>query len=131
MAKYEYAKKMGVDFRVITEGEIDEVKMKISEFCEVLGILLDNAIEAAKDSVEKKVEVFMKREERALTFIVLNGINEKVDVTMIYEKGYSTKGEGRGLGLGIVNDIVSKYKNVILNTCADDSKFRQELIINL
>jgi len=26
---------------------------------------------------------------------VLNGINEKVDVTMIYEKGYSTKGEGR------------------------------------
>jgi len=55
------------------------------------GILLDNAIEAAKDSVEKKVEVFMKREERALTFIVLNGINEKVDVTMIYEKGYSTK----------------------------------------
>jgi len=36
-----------------------------------------------------------------------------------------------GLGLGIVNDIVSKYKNVILNTCADDSKFRQELIINL
>jgi len=43
---------------------------------------LDNAIEAAKDSVEKKVEVFMKREERALTFIVLNGINEKVDVTM-------------------------------------------------
>jgi len=73
----------------------------------------------------------MKREERALTFIVLNGINEKVDVTMIYEKGYSTKGEGRGLGLGIVNDIVSKYKNVILNTCADDSKFRQELIINL
>jgi len=55
----------------------------------------------------------------------------KVDVTMIYEKGYSTKGEGRGLGLGIVNDIVSKYKNVILNTCADDSKFRQELIINL
>jgi len=48
---------MGVDFRVITEGEIDEVKMKISEFCEVLGILLDNAIEAAKDSVEKKVEV--------------------------------------------------------------------------
>jgi len=82
------SKKMGVDFRVITEGEIDEVKM-------------------AKDSVEKKVEVFMKREERALTFIVLNGINEKVDVTMIYEKGYSTKGEGRGLGLGIVNDIVS------------------------
>jgi len=56
MAKYEYAKKMGVDFRVITEGEIDEVKMKISEFCEVLGILLDNAIEAAKDSVEKKLK---------------------------------------------------------------------------
>jgi len=52
----------------------------------------------------------MKREERALTFIVLNGINEKVDVTMIYEKGYSTKGEGRGLGLGIVNDIVSNIK---------------------
>ncbi|HOM02450.1 MAG TPA: GHKL domain-containing protein [Acetivibrio sp.] len=131
MAKYEYAKELGVDFRVVTDGVIDEVKMKISEFCEVLGILLDNAIEAAKDSNEKKVEVFMKRGEKALSFIVLNGINEKVDVTMIYENGYSTKGEGRGLGLGIVNSIVSKYKNVMLNTCADDSKFRQELIINL
>jgi two-component system sensor histidine kinase AgrC len=131
MAKYNYAKEMGVDFRVVTDGEIDEVKMKISEFCEVLGILLDNAIEAAKDSKEKKVEVFMKRGEKALSFIVLNGISEQVDVTMIYENGYSTKGEGRGLGLGIVNSIVSKYKHVMLNTFADDSKFRQELIINL
>jgi len=39
----------------------------------------------------------MKREERALTFIVLNGINEKVDVTMIYEKDTRQK-EKDGLG---------------------------------
>lgn len=131
MTKYEYAKELDVQFRVVTDGEIDEVQMKISEFCEVLGILLDNAIEAAKDSKEKKVEVFMKREDEALSFIVLNGIDEQVDATMIYENGYSTKGEGRGLGLGIVNSIVSKYKNVVLNTRAENSKFRQELIINL
>ncbi len=131
IAKYEYAKELGVEFRIVTDGEIDEVKMKISEFCEVLGILLDNAIEAAKDSKEKKVEVLMKKGDKALSFIVLNGINEQVDVTMICENGYSTKGEGRGIGLGIVNSIVSKYKNVMLNTFADDSQFKQELIINL
>lgn len=130
MGKYEHAKEVEVDFRVVTEGVVGEIDMKMSEFCEVLGILLDNAIEAAKASERKIVELFIRRIDENISFVIENAVSEKVDVAKLYEEGYSTKGKDRGLGLYILKRIISKYRNVILNTQAEESRFRQELIIS-
>jgi len=129
MDKYEYARETQVDFKVVTEGEISEIGMKMSEFCEVLGILLDNAIEAAGTSERKVVELFIRSMDGNVSFVIENATSEEVNVAKAYEEGYSTKGEGRGLGLSILKRIISKYENVMLNTQAETSRFRQELII--
>lgn len=48
----------------------------------------------------------------------------------MFEKGFSTKGSDRGLGLLNVKEIVNKnYINVSLNTCIESGLFKQELII--
>jgi two-component system sensor histidine kinase AgrC len=48
----------------------------------------------------------------------------------MFEKGFSTKGENRGVGLNNVKDILAnRYKNVILNTSIEDEMFKQELWI--
>lgn len=130
MTKYEYAMEKDVELRVVASGEIGEIKMKISEFCEVLGILMDNAIEAASESEGKVVELFMGSKDGILSFAIENAVSGQVNVARIYEQGYSSKGEGRGLGLGIMRSIIAKYKNVMLNTHAEESRFRQEIIIN-
>jgi two-component system sensor histidine kinase AgrC len=129
MSKYEYARELKVDFRVVTEGIIGEIGMKMSEFCEMIGILLDNAIEAASASQRKVVELFIRQIDGSVSFAIENAVLEKVNVARLYEEGYSTKGEGRGLGLCILKRIVSKYENVILNTQAEETRFKQELII--
>ena len=45
------------------------------------------------------------------------------------EYGYSTKGEGRGLGLYNVKEILKKYRNVSKSTSISEGYFEQTLIL--
>ena len=72
-----------------------------------LGALLDNAIEA---SDSKSIYLFV---EVDIYFIDIRISNEYVgdngqDIKVILEKGYSTKGEGRGIGLHNLNQQVTE-----------------------
>lgn len=127
--KIDAAKSKGVNIRVINNDEVNEVNMKVSELCEVLGILFDNAIEAAFESESKVVEVVIKNNMGVVSFAVENSINREVDLNRIFQQGYSNKGNDRGLGLWITGKIIKKYNNVILNTFSDGRRFKQELII--
>ena len=51
--KMNYAKELHVDLKIVVYNNIEEINMKISELHEILGIILDNAIEAAKQSNER------------------------------------------------------------------------------
>lgn len=73
--------------------------------------------------------MFIRSMDGNVSFVIENATSEEVNVAKAYEEGYSTKGEGRGLGLSILKRIISKYENVMLNTQAETSRFRQELII--
>ncbi|NLD47910.1 MAG: GHKL domain-containing protein, partial [Clostridiaceae bacterium] len=92
MSKLEYAKEKGVTLKIVNTDEVSEVNMKISELCEVLGILLDNAIEAAGDSDNKLVELVVCNEDNIVTFCVENTISREISVHKIFDEGYSTKG---------------------------------------
>jgi len=47
------------------------------------------------------------------------------DLEEIYEVGFSTKGENRGLGLNNVKEIIDKYDEVILETDIETNYFIQ------
>ena len=58
-----------------------------------------------------------------------NNIENYLDLSKINKVGYSTKGEKRGIGLSLVNDIVSASKNLELETKIEEQFFIQHLKI--
>ena len=71
----------------------------------VLGVLLDNAIEASKKSKEKNVVISVTKDNKEVTFSISNTYKGKIEIEKI-GTGYTTKGNGHGYGLRLVNDII-------------------------
>lgn len=81
------------------------------EMCRILGNLIDNAMEAMADSQEKRLTVSLWEDVRSWRFSVENTgavIPDSIKRD-IFIPGFSTKGEGRGTGLHIVNTILTEY----------------------
>lgn len=89
----------------------------------ILGILMDNAIEAASDSKEKLISVAVINEAPAIEFIIRNTVAQNTDINIdqIFEEGYSSKGSSRGLGLSTVQDLISHYNNMLISVKYTDT----------
>lgn len=122
--------KKNIDVSLIVIGEIKESHISELEFSRVLGIILENAVEEASASEDKRVEIYVEVIDDDLNITVANTFKgRKINLTEIYEKGYSTKGENRGLGLYILKSIVDKNPNMTLNTFIREGMFVQDLYI--
>ena len=110
--------------------EIKPQGMELLDFITIVSILADNAIEAAVETSHPVVSFAFLEQEGRQIFIVENTIKEfSIHSDTIFKKGFSTKGENRGLGLSNVQNIISHYPNVSLRTISHDHSFRQELEI--
>ena len=89
---------LGIPCRLEAFYPIVEIGMDIWDFNRCLGILLDNAIEAAQESGQPGVELLLMSQGGFLTVRVANPWEGEIDITRIWEEGYSTKGGERGLG---------------------------------
>lgn len=127
--KINEAESRGIEVGIRVTDEIHEAGMKLTDLCEVLGNYLDNAIDAAAESEIKKMNVNLTDDGGYLTISVENTYEGTLDVKEIQRKGYSTKGNGRGFGLEITNQVLFKYPNILHNTFAENGIFKQELVI--
>lgn len=129
-SKYHKADELGIKIHLEVFLNLNELNMKIYEFTRVLGILMDNAIEAACECEDKIINVEIRKDfkvKRQL-LIVENTYTEKdVDLDKIYEKGYSSKPNNTGLGLWEVRQIMKKNNNLNLYTTKNDIFFNQQL----
>ena len=57
-------------------------------------------------------------------------INKGISISNMEKQGFSTKGEGRGLGLSNVVQVLGQYENVNKVTEIRDNYFIQTLIIS-
>ena len=106
--------------------------MDIYEFTRVLGIFLDNSIEAAGQSSKKVINIMISKDFRNNFDLITveNSCNpNNIDTNKIFEKNFSTKPKNTGLGLWKVKNILKKYDNVSLNTSVDNNFFRHQLRI--
>lgn len=131
--KYYKAQELGIDFNIEVFVDLNSLNMNIYEFTRVLGIFLDNSIEAANVSANKVINIVIAKDARnhfdSLTIENSYESSASIDTKKIFEKDYSTKPKNTGLGLWKVKKIVKKYDNVFLNTSVTDDTFRHQLKI--
>lgn len=126
--KYFLASEKGIKMTFNVFTDLSNINFNIYELTRILGILLDNAIEAAQTTEEKFIEIELKSTEKKQLFIVTNSCtDDKISTTKIFEKGYSTKEHNSGIGLWKVHKILSKNENVDLFTTVNNHKFTQQL----
>lgn len=131
-SKYNEALEKGIDINLYFLMDLNELNMKIYEFGRILGILLDNAIEAAEDSKEKIINISFRREEKNMRNVISienSYSNKDVDTEHIFNKGVTEKENHSGIGLWEVRKIISKNTNVNLFTSKTDDFFKQQLEI--
>jgi two-component system sensor histidine kinase AgrC len=122
---------MNIDIKVELVEDICEISINIMDLCRIIGILMNNASEAAKECEYPKLCLCVVNKEKYVVIVVQNNFfGKKPIIHKIYKEGFSTKGRGRGLGLYTVKNIIdTKYDNVFINTSIEDDMFIQELWI--
>ena len=132
--KYNIAKekKINIDFECMPD--FDSKDIKTYDLCRIVGILLDNAIEAAEKCTKKIINIKLINERKAKRNVIIieNTYKEKnLDIDKLFEKGSSTKTKEsttHGLGLWTVRKILKSNNNLNLYT-AKNELFCQQLEI--
>lgn len=130
--KYELAKQNGIRINLEIFSDLSKLNSDIFQIIRILGILLDNAIEANKDCIEKILNIKIKQEENKQIIIIENSYSNKdVSTNTIFQKGFSSKKGNRGLGLWKVNKIINHNKKFNLHTYKSSDLFTQQLEISI
>lgn len=132
--KYYEADQLDIQINLNVFLDLNEIeaRMKIYDFTRILGILLDNAIDAAKECEEKTINVTFRKEmsNNMIAVIIQNTYNNKdVDTEKIYQKGISSKENHSGLGLWKIRQILMRNNNLNLFTTKDNTYFTQQFEI--
>lgn len=111
---------------------IEKIEMPIINLSRVIGILLDNAIEASEKIVDDPLIriAFIKNEDDSVMFIVMNKCDTDMPrVHTLFQENFSTKGKNRGLGLSTLKELTDTTSNVLLDTTIDNNYFIQKVEI--
>lgn len=108
---------------------IDSFPMESMDLVRILGILLDNAIEAGRETDKKMLYIgFLEMDkEKEICIQISNSSREIKDISVLYQLEVSSKGSEHGIGLFEVHSIAEKYDNCLLNTTYKSETFTQEL----
>ena len=131
VSKYQKATDLNIKINFEFFFDFKHLHMPIYEFSRILGILLDNAIDAAKECDEKEISLRFRDSQNHTQIIIVENTysNKDVDTTKIFDKGVSGKENHSGIGLWEVKQIEKKFNNIVLRTSKDDKFFKQELEI--
>ena len=130
LSKLARMQELGICCQLEVMRPVKETTMNAMDLNRCVGILVDNAIEAASAQKDGKVTLVFCQQEEGLTILVGNTIQKDVDVKKIFQEGYSTKGKNRGLGLASLERILKKYKNTASMTRVQGKELIQELKIS-
>lgn len=99
------------------------------DLTKILGVFLDNAIDAAMKSDEKEMEIELKNKDSYLLLTISNTYDKSADINKVGKSGFTTKGVGHGFGLSIVKDISKTNQDIETFSTKEDNKFIQTAMI--
>ena len=124
------AQNNNIDVDINIQGKINDFYTDEMQLSRILGILLDNAIEASLELThDKKIEINIIQIGKTTDIQISNTFNNiGTPIADFNKEGFSTKGTNRGLGLSSAHEIANKL-NILLNTETDGNTFIQILTI--
>ncbi|PTI50222.1 accessory regulator AgrC [Staphylococcus warneri] len=109
---------------------IERIDMNTIELSRIIGITLDNAIEASESLEDALIRIAFFKEDESVTLIIMNKCKDSIPrVHELFEEGFSTKGDNRGLGLSTLKEITDNNDNVLLDTVIENGFFVQKIEI--
>lgn len=110
--KVAIAQKYNLKVDVDVSVKKDKILNKLTEdeqksLCKLIGIYFDNAIEAAVETKKKLIVLEIYNIKSSTKIIISNSFNND-NIENRNEKGFTTKGKGRGNGLYYAKNILSK-----------------------
>ncbi len=108
----------------------DELTLNI---CKILGVFLDNAIEAVEHLRKKNIRIEIYIMDGNIHIEITNNFKGPIDIESIGKTGYTTKnGDNHGYGLSLVKQIIDENKHILENkTEINKDNFSQTLIIKM
>ncbi|MGU7935885.1 sensor histidine kinase [Streptococcus suis] len=123
------AQKKGIAISVEVDAEIEPPDLELIEFITILSILLDNAIDAAKQCANGNIVfAYFQEDDRKIVVVENTTVEDKVATNHIFKYGHSTKGDNRGIGLANVKAILDNYPKFSISTNSNNHRFVQELV---
>ena len=109
---------------------IHNIPMDIFDFVRVLGILIDNALEAAEESEQKELAVAIYQDKEQLEISIINSCNQaKESINQLTKKGVTTKKGHSGLGLSNIEEINRKNENMFVNYQMEAEQFIAHVVL--
>lgn len=131
--KYNLAKEKNIKITLEVVFDFQKISEYSYDISRILGILLDNAIEASVEAEEKRINIRFNTNKNIKCIEIENTYknDENIDTSKIFEKNFTTKKEcgNTGIGLWEVKKILDKNKMLELYTNKSNKLFKQSLEI--
>ena len=116
LGKTAEAAERGVELSIDPGSELDDVALDSRDLVTILGNLIDNAVEAAMGGTPPaRVEAHLRAEDGTFLVRVADsgpGLGAET-AQAVFGRGWTTKGDGRGLGLAMVGQAVRRLGGTI------------------
>lgn len=131
-------KEKNIDYELNISKEVRTVDLinklndsDMLDICQIIGVYIDNAIEAVMDIKDKYVNFDMYLENDCLIFEISNYYEGKIELEKLEEKGYTTKTSGHGYGLSLTKEIINSNKKLKNEKRLSKETFTQVLKIKM
>lgn len=127
-------KNKNISYRLYVDKKINSKLIKnissktILDVCQIIGVFIDNAIEAVENCNNKMIIVNIYKLDD-IVIEIINNFTEEFDINKIDKLGYTTKNGMHGYGLSLVNKILKANSDLLNERTIKDKMFKQKLII--
>ena len=116
-AKMQAAAENDIYMEISANSSLEELPVEEWQMCRILANLIDNGMQALNESgrAEKRIWVRIDENIDHYIFSIANDgpMIQKEDVMRIFQAGFTTRLQGHGMGLSIVENIVKQNKGQV------------------